>query len=134
MKKIISLLILVLLLSGCAESDFELKKQCSQYIDKYQKEVDEEMEWRRASPDNITVYFDGVYFSKKFDTCVAVKKTINPSIKGIIEYYDTDQIMSYTDALTGEIIKAEDIVKEDTEKMLYSEWIEAVDEAFEFIK
>lgn len=97
----VSLLILSLFFNGCTKSDFELKQMCSQYIDKYQNIVDDEMEWRQAPPNDIWVQLKGVFYSKKHNTCIAI---IERTYKFGIDGEGPDTVQNYFDALTGNSI------------------------------
>ncbi|MBU0580565.1 MAG: hypothetical protein KKA19_05255 [Candidatus Margulisbacteria bacterium] len=99
--------LLLALLSGCvnlgkesSKTDFDLKKECSIYIEKYEEKFSGEF----SDPENQSIIygdssisnaFDGVYYSKRINSCV---------VKISISILDDDKITEHTlfiDALSG---------------------------------
>lgn len=101
MRKIISILFCVftVIITGCT-SDLALKEKCANYISTAQGEV-EKANAARYGDYSVTTSFDGVLYSKKLNTCVAIIKTYNSTLKnaGI-----NPLSVSYKDMLTGQYI------------------------------
>jgi len=118
MKKIALFLLITTLLAGCQFEDFALKEKCGQFVKGAIELVETSNKNASVSDGSINYYFKGVYYSRKFNTCVSVSES---------KVYDVKNGSSVTltffrDELTGNLIQNNEIYElmkgkpEDLEK------------------
>ncbi len=102
MKKIITFPIIILsllTLSGCAESEQTLKKKCSEYINIAQNRIEE----MNAENDSKATYsFFGTYYSKKRKSCITKYKEYSLIDDPSIDEAGMRERTNYYDEFTGE--------------------------------
>jgi len=121
---VIVFLILISILSGCSvkqepistKTDFELKKECSVYIDRYEAQYtgepsDPETQHIMYGKDIFRRIFNGVYYSRRLNSCIVVIDVMIVSDSN----GEITHIPLYNDALTGVPVDVVGIKKDNPE-------------------
>lgn len=96
MKKLLSVLGLVMLLTGCGETDLTLKEKCSKYLATAKSRA--ETNNSGVAPSTIR-YVEGTFYSRVRQSCVTVEGFIWE-----VPNMQPPSGTSYVDELTGETI------------------------------